>query len=109
MNKIDNKGFTLIELLAVIIILLGIAGVSVVSITSSLERNDKRECERQKEKIINAAKVYFSLNENDSVTVGKLITNNYLDKDNVSRYDDNSTSVSINNGYIFTGECKEKE
>ena len=104
----NNKGFTLIELLAVIIILLGIAGVSVVSVTSSLKRNDEKECEREKEIIINAAKVYFSLNENDSVTVGELITNNYLDKDNVSRYD-NSASVSINNEYIFTGECKEKE
>lgn len=109
MNKIDNKGFTLIELLAVIIILLGIAGVSVVSITSSLKRNDERECERQKEIIINAAKVYFSLNEETSVSVQTLIDNKYFKKDDVSRYDDNSTSVSINNGYIFTGECKEKE
>ena len=102
----NNKGFTLIELLAVIIILLGIAGVSVVSVTSSLKRNDEKECEREKEIIINAAKVYFSLNENNSVTVGELITNNYLDKDNVSRYDSASVSISINNEYKFTGNCK---
>lgn len=59
----NNKGFTLVELLAVILILIGISLVSVASITSSLERNDKKECERQKELVINAAKVYFSLNK----------------------------------------------
>ena len=100
----NNKGFTLIELLAVIIILLGIAGVSVVSITSSLERNDKRECERQKEIIINAAKVYFSLNTGvTEVTVSELISNGYFDDDDVSK--NSSASVEKNNGYTIKSGC----
>lgn len=101
----NNKGFTLIELLAVIIILLGIAGVSVVSVTSSLKRNDEKECEREKEIIINAAKVYFSLNEESSVSINELISNEYLKGDDVSRYNGTDT-VLKNNEYEFNYECK---
>ena len=102
----NNKGFTLIELLAVIIILLGIAGVSVVSITSSLKRNDQRECKREEELIINAAKVYFSLSEETNVTLNTLIDNKYLKDEDISKYDKNNTSITKNNGYTLIGECK---
>ena len=56
----NNKGFTLIELLAVIIILIGIASVSVFNVSASLKRNQEQECNVQKERVKNAAKIFFS-------------------------------------------------
>ena len=61
MNKnINNKGFTLVELLAVMVILISISLVAVVTITSSLERREDKECTEQQELAIGAAKIYFS-------------------------------------------------
>ena len=70
-----KKGFTLIELLAVIVILASISIVTVVSVTSSLERRDVKECQEQVALAKNAAKIYFSLNgyNNQGVTVGCLM------------------------------------
>ncbi len=102
----NNKGFTLVELLAVILILIGIAGVSVFGITSSLEKNDKRECERQKEIIENAAKVYFSLNTGDNeVNVSELVSEGYFDEDDVNK--NSGASVVKNNGYVIVYGCSE--
>lgn len=101
----NNKGFTLVELLAVILILIGIAGVSVFGITSSLEKNDKRECERQKEIIENAAKVYFSLNTGDNeVNVSELVSEGYFDEDDVSK---NSSALVKKDGYEILNGCSE--
>lgn len=100
----NNKGFTLVELLAVIIILLGIAMVSVSNIISSLEKNDVQECEKQKEIIINAAKIYFSLNDETEVTVQTLIDNDYFKSSDVSKYNSDD-KVTKNNGYNFEGTC----
>lgn len=71
----NRKGFTLIELLAVIVILSSISIVTVVSVTSSLERRNVKECKEQVALAKNAAKIYFSLNgyNNQGVTVGCLM------------------------------------
>ena len=101
----NNKGFTLIELLAVIVILLGIAGVAVANITASLQRNDDRECEREKDIVKNAIKVYFSLNNYDSynntVSVRELINRNIIEKESdVSGILE--TTITIDNGkFVF--------
>ena len=71
-TKIDNKGFTLVELIAVMAILVSIALVAVGGITFSLEKREIKECREQQELAISAAKIYFSLNDVTSVTVGEL-------------------------------------
>lgn len=87
----NNKGFTLIELLAVIVILVGISLTAVMGISASLERRDEKECYEQVEFAVNAAKIYFSLNSNESVvTVGTLKSDGYFDSkkiDKLSIYD----------------------
>lgn len=100
----NNKGFTLVELLAVIIILLGVAMISVSNVISSLEKNDEQECEKQKDIVINAAKIYFSLNDETEVTVQTLIDNDYFKASDVNKYS-SSAKVTKNNGYIFNGTC----
>ncbi len=97
MNK---KGFTLVELLAVILILSSISIVAVVSITSSLGRRDVKECEEQKELAINAAKIYFSLNNASSVSVGTLKSGNYFnEKSKTDRLKDSLTISLAGNEY----------
>ena len=87
----NNKGFTLIELLAVIVILVGISLTAVMGISASLERRDEKECYEQVEFAVNAAKIYFSLNDNiKEVTVGTLKSDGYFDSkkiDKLSIYD----------------------
>lgn len=87
----NNKGFTLIELLAVIVILVGISLTAVMGISASLERRDEKECYEQVEFAVNAAKIYFSLNDNiKEVTVGTLKSEGYFDSkkiDKLSIYD----------------------
>lgn len=103
----NNKGFTLIELLAVIIILLGIASVSVFNISSSLKRNEEQECEIQKERVMNAAKIYFSLQDDASLTtvsVNTLISGEYLKKEDTKLL--KNASVRNNNGeMVINGSC----
>ena len=105
----NNKGFTLVELLAVIIILSGMSLVVVGSISSSLIKRDQKECEEQIELAKNAAKIYFSLNEDiNSVTVLELKNNDYFNANKkVDRLNDDSTVTYDNNGYTFNGTCKE--
>ena len=105
----NNKGFTLVELLAVIVILSGVSLVVVGSISSSLIKRDQKECEEQIELAKNAAKIYFSLNENiNSVTVLKLKNDDYFNANKkVDRLNDDSTITYNNNGYTFNGTCKE--
>lgn len=87
----NNKGFTLIELLAVIVILVGISLTAVMGISASLERRDEKECYEQVEFAVNAAKIYFSLNDDiKEVTVGTLKSDGYFDSkkiDKLSIYD----------------------
>lgn len=87
MNK---KGFTLVELLAVMVILLSISVVTVTNVTASLKRNDNQTKETQKQTAINAAKIYFSakneLKVGASVSINSLISDNYVERDDVSSY-----------------------
>ena len=104
----NNKGFTLIELLAVIIILIGISSVSIFNISASLKRNEEQECNREKEIIQNAAKIYFSLQDTDSmestVSVNKLLTNNYLKEEDAKLL--KNASVRNNSGeMVINGSC----
>ena len=103
----DNKGFTLVELLAVILILIGISLVAVSSISASLERRDRRECQEQIAIVKNAAKMYFSLNE-DSVTIvtlEQLIAGGYLtEKSKYNRITNGSISKTSST-YQFSGSC----
>lgn len=106
--KMNNKGFTLIELLAVIVILISVSLVAVGGISSSLENRDEKECEEQKELAIGAAKIYFSLNNVTSVTIGQLKNGNYFsDENKIDRIDNNlNATISLSgNTYVFSGSC----
>ena len=89
MINLNNKGFTLVELLAVIVILVGISLTAVMGISASLERRDEKEYNEQVEIAKNAAKIYFSLLDKNSnigsVTVGKLMDDDYFDIKKVNR------------------------
>ena len=108
--KNNRRGFTLIELLAVIVILSGMSLIVVASISSSLERRDEKECQEQKELAINAAKIYFSLNQGtSSVSVGTLKTGKYFnEKTKINLLNDSSTISISGDGsqYVYNGECK---
>lgn len=100
----NNKGFTLVELLAVLVILISVSLVAVGGISASLDRRDIKECEEQKELAIGAAKIYFSLNNESSVTVGELKSGNYISSDNkVNRLDNNDTISFGTTEYIYSG------
>ena len=104
----NRKGFTLVELLAVIVILSGMSLIVVLSISSSLERRDEKECNEQKELAINAAKIYFSLNGSaTSVNIGTLKSGGYFnEKSKTDRLNDNSTISIGTDKYVYNGECK---
>ena len=70
----NNKGFTLVELLAVMVILITISLVAVGGITSSLTKREDKEKSEQQEIVKNAAKIYFSLNDDSDkcVSIGTL-------------------------------------
>lgn len=106
----NNKGFTLVELLAVIIILSSMSLVVVSSVSSSLLRRDERECFEQKEIAKNAAKIYFSLHDNNnvrSVSISTLKTDGYFNSNNkIDRLNDDDTVIVNNDSYEYNGECK---
>ena len=80
--KMNNKGFTLVELLAVMVILITISLVSVSAVTESLVRREGKECKEQQELAVNAAKIYFSLNNTSSVSVSTLKNEGYFKEKN---------------------------
>ena len=118
----NNKGFTLVELLAVIVILTSMSLVAVASISSSLERRDVKECEEQIELAKNAAKIYFSLNDDAcdfslsdyscEVSISTLKNEKYfneISKTNKLRDDDQVKFTADEYKFIGTGECKQKD
>lgn len=103
-SSLNNRGFTLIELLAVLVILISISLVAVGGISASLEKRDKRECEEQIELAIGVAKIYFSLKDTTSVTIGQLKTENYFSNNKkVDRLKDTDTISLSENKYIYSG------
>jgi prepilin-type N-terminal cleavage/methylation domain-containing protein len=108
--KLDNKGFTLIELLAVMIILISISLVAVGGITESLQNRDIKECKEQQELAISAAKIYFSLNDTTSVTVGELNSSDpskvdyFKDDKKKDRLKDTDVITIGADGYKYNGE-----
>ena len=103
----NNKGFTLIELLAVIVILASMSLVVIASVSSSLERRDTKECEEQIELAKNAAKIYFSLENKNSVTISTLKEKNYFNETSKTNRLKDDSSISVeSNKYIYNGECK---
>ena len=106
----NNKGFTLIELLAVIVILVSVSLIAVAGISASLERREEKECDEQKIMAINAAKIYFSLNPDDTdgqVTVGELKIGGYFnEKSKTDRLNDNSNIIMGSNSYDYPDGCK---
>lgn len=103
-DRMNNKGFTLIELLAVIVILVGISLTAVMGISASLEKRDEKECHEQIEFAINSAKIYFSLNNTDVVSIDTLKNNDYFDENKVSKLK-NSDEIRISDsGYTFNGK-----
>ena len=104
----DNNGFTLIELLVVMMILTGMSLIVVMGITASLDRRDVKECEEQQALAINAAKIYFSLTNTTTVSVGTLKAGNYFSSDNKLTRLDNSHTIKIDgNSYKYLGTCKQ--
>lgn len=104
--NVNNKGFTLVELLAVLVILLAISLVAVGGISASLERRNIKECEEQKELAIGAAKIYFSLNDINNVSILILKSEKYFSDDSkVDRLNDNDTiSFDVtSNKYEYVG------
>lgn len=101
----DNRGFTLVELLAVMIILISISFVAVGGITASLERRDIKECKEQQELAVGAAKIYFSLNNTNSVTVSTLKVSNYFkDENKIDRLKDTDVISVSSNKYLYNGK-----
>lgn len=103
-DKMNNKGFTLIELLAVIVILVGISLTAVMGISASLEKRDEKECREQIEIAKNSAKIYFSLNNTNKVSIGTLKNNDYFDGNKVSKLKDEDTIRISDGGYTFNGK-----
>ena len=95
----NNKGFTLVELLAVMVILLSISVVAVTNVTASLKRTEEAEKDSQKKMIINAAKIYFSMNTVDNVKISELINAKYIkDESLISSFDTTYYVIGCNNG-----------
>ena len=109
---LNRKGFTLVELLAVILILTAVSLVAVASISSSLQRREGKECNEQKELVINASKIYFSNTNCTSsnycvVTVGRLKELKYFNEQSKLDCLEETNCVSFNeNGYEFLNECR---
>ncbi len=101
----NNKGFTLIELLAVIVILVSISLIVVSSYSSSLQRREEKECEEQIALVKNAAKIYFSLTDNTSITIRELKENGYFDDANkVDKLNANATVAFNGNEDVLSDE-----
>lgn len=92
-----NKGFTLIELLAVIIILSIIATITLFTVGNILKDSKDSLSKTQKEKLYEAAKIYYLEHANaDYVCVKTLIDEDYIEQEKVFDPKDRKEM----NGYI---------
>ncbi|MDD2391527.1 MAG: prepilin-type N-terminal cleavage/methylation domain-containing protein, partial [Bacilli bacterium] len=111
-----RKGFTLIELLAVIIILAIIALIAMPRIIELVDKAKESSFERQKEFILDAAKMYTFKNPNVKelgyVTLRELIDNNYIEsgiKDNKGNVLDDIYIVNLESNHVVTTTKTEGE
>ncbi|MDD2391526.1 MAG: prepilin-type N-terminal cleavage/methylation domain-containing protein [Bacilli bacterium] len=111
-----RKGFTLIELLAVIIILAIIALIATPRIIELVDKAKESSFERQKEFILDAAKMYTFKNPNVKelgyVTLRELIDNNYIEsgiKDNKGNVLDDIYIVNLESNHVVTTTKTEGE
>lgn len=99
-----NKGFTLIELLAVIIILSIIATITLYATGTILKDAKSSLSDAQKEKIKEAAKLYYLENSSiESVCISELIEEGYLDGTKVLDPKDKSELT----GYVLITKTNE--
>ena len=113
-----KSGFTLVELLVTIALVLSITGIVIASLVSLNKRKQNEAWNQIKEEIETAAKDYFYANEylyedltedyEATVSVGKLVSEDYLVKITDPRTNkkisncsvDNEVSVNDNNGWF---------
>ena len=87
------------------ITLISISLVAVGGITASLEKRDIKECKEQQELAVGAAKIYFSLNNTNSVTVSTLKMSNYFkDENKIDRLKDTDVISVSSNKYLYNGK-----
>ena len=87
--KLDNKGFTLVELLAVLVILIAISSIAIPTISSSLDRNKKKQNDAKAKLVVSAAELYITDKKNNVnfdadhcfVMVSDLVREDYFDED----------------------------
>jgi type IV pilus assembly protein PilA len=92
MKKED--GFTLVELLAVIVILGIIVAIAIPAIGGVISRAEGDANEAEVSLIEDAGRIYFTQNSNEnSVTVGKLVKENYLEVRNGDISEDDTREV----------------
>ena len=81
-DKMKNrKGFTLVELLAVITILGIIIMIATVSVTSILNKNDKKNVSNDGSKLAEAAKIYYQdqgYTGDKKITLANLKSSGYI-------------------------------
>ena len=103
MKKLNNKGFTLVELLAVIAILIIIMMIALPNISSSIERTKSKQDAAVIKVIKTAGNLYVSDHKNNitetyCLNVSTLISEDYLDQEDVSDYQNYSlTYIKQNN------------
>lgn len=82
LKKIWNKedGFTLVELLGVIVILGIILAIAIPAIGNIVDNARTNTAEQQEALVIDAAKLYFVEKDVETVKVGDLISDGFLEK-----------------------------
>lgn len=112
----EEKRIYIIELLAVIIILAMIALIAAPRVIELVDKAKESSFERQKEFILNAAKMYTFKNPNVKdlgyVTLRELIDNNYIEsgiKDNKGNVLDDIYIVNLESNHVITTTKNEGE
>jgi len=105
MKKLNNKGFTLVELLAVVAILVIIMMIALPNISSAIERTKTKQNKAVEKVIVTAGNLYVSdhknsiMNESSSnycFNVATLVSNDYLDEEDVGDYENYSLKYTKN-------------
>ncbi|MEK5333699.1 prepilin-type N-terminal cleavage/methylation domain-containing protein [Lysinibacillus sp. FSL W8-0992] len=105
----NQKGLTLIELLAVIVILAIIAAIAIPAIGNIIENSRYNAAKADALNVINAANIYFTdegSKDGASVTIKKLLEDNYLENAGVFVSDTASKVDMVSGGNKITGTVK---